>query len=171
MTFCAYAAGATTDVVLGGYDWTPDVQLFTSDPRVQLTLLGPPGDALVPPQSLSDERQALGRVLDERDLFRIRADEPRRELAGAAVLGVPVAPVQRTPLALVERMPGHCVGGARRERPYGSVVEVDDVLRDGEEGLQGRRIRLHDTSSHFIPSAFSAQELSVRSMTKVSSRA
>jgi hypothetical protein len=42
-------AGATTDVVLGGYDWTPDVQLFTSDPRVQLTLLGPPGDALVPP--------------------------------------------------------------------------------------------------------------------------
>jgi hypothetical protein len=42
-------AGTTTEVAMGGYDWTPDVQLFASDPRVQLALLGPPGDCLVPP--------------------------------------------------------------------------------------------------------------------------
>jgi len=43
------AAGTTIDVRLGGYDWTPDVQVFVSDPRVTLELLGLPGEILVPP--------------------------------------------------------------------------------------------------------------------------
>jgi len=43
------AAGTTIDVRLGGYDWTPDVQIFVSDPRVTLELLGLPGEILVPP--------------------------------------------------------------------------------------------------------------------------
>ena len=43
------AAGLSTDVRLGGYDWTPDVQVFVSDPRIELELLGLPGDILVPP--------------------------------------------------------------------------------------------------------------------------
>lgn len=41
-------AGETTEVVLGGYDWTPDMQLFVHDPRITLELLGPPGPVLVP---------------------------------------------------------------------------------------------------------------------------
>ena len=28
------AAGTTIDVLLGGYDWTPDLQFFALDPRV-----------------------------------------------------------------------------------------------------------------------------------------
>lgn len=41
-------AGETIDVVLGGYDWTPDMQLFVHDPRIQLESLAPPGPILVP---------------------------------------------------------------------------------------------------------------------------
>lgn len=40
--------GQTVEVVLGGYDWTPDMQLFVHDPRVQLEILGPPGPVIVP---------------------------------------------------------------------------------------------------------------------------
>ncbi|MEX2287638.1 MAG: hypothetical protein WD648_11155 [Planctomycetaceae bacterium] len=42
-------AGASVDVVLGGYDWTPDLQFFVLDPRVKLEILGPPGEVIVPP--------------------------------------------------------------------------------------------------------------------------
>jgi hypothetical protein len=41
-------AGTTREVVLGGYDWTPDMQLFVHDPRIKLELIGPPGPVLVP---------------------------------------------------------------------------------------------------------------------------
>ncbi|WP_373652950.1 PPC domain-containing protein [Schlesneria sp. DSM 10557] len=39
--------GSTVDVVLGGYDWTPDMQLFVHDSRVQIELLGPPSPVLI----------------------------------------------------------------------------------------------------------------------------
>ena len=42
-------AGATLDVQLGGYDWTPDLQLFALDPRVKIVATGAPGPVLVPP--------------------------------------------------------------------------------------------------------------------------
>ena len=38
----------TVDVLLGGYDWTPDMQVFVHDPRVKLEITGPPGPVLVP---------------------------------------------------------------------------------------------------------------------------
>ena len=41
-------AGQTVEVVLGGYDWTPDMQLFLHDQRVHLEILGPPGPVIVP---------------------------------------------------------------------------------------------------------------------------
>jgi hypothetical protein len=41
-------AGQTTDVVLGGYDWTPDMQVFVHDPRIKLEITGTPGPVLVP---------------------------------------------------------------------------------------------------------------------------
>ncbi len=41
-------AGQTVEVVLGGYDWTPDIQVFTHDPRVKLEILGTPGPVIVP---------------------------------------------------------------------------------------------------------------------------
>ena len=41
--------GTTIDVHLGGYDWTPDVQLFVLDPRVKLQFAGEQGPVLVPP--------------------------------------------------------------------------------------------------------------------------
>ena len=40
-------AGTTTEVTLGGYDWTPDMQLFSHDPRVTLELIGPPSQVLI----------------------------------------------------------------------------------------------------------------------------
>jgi hypothetical protein len=40
--------GTTVDVTLGGYDWTPDMQLFVHDPRIKLELIGPLSPVLVP---------------------------------------------------------------------------------------------------------------------------
>lgn len=39
--------GSTVEVTIGGYDWTPDMQLFAHDPRVKLELLGPPTPVLI----------------------------------------------------------------------------------------------------------------------------
>lgn len=41
-------AGTTVDVVLGGYDWTPDMQLFVHDPRIKLELINTASSVLVP---------------------------------------------------------------------------------------------------------------------------
>ena len=41
--------GATTDVTLGGYDWTDDLQWFVHHPQAQLETLGPPGDYVMTP--------------------------------------------------------------------------------------------------------------------------
>ncbi|MDA1159767.1 MAG: hypothetical protein O2983_09175, partial [Planctomycetota bacterium] len=41
-------AGSTVDVVLGGYDWTPDMELFVRDGRIQIELTGAPGPVIVP---------------------------------------------------------------------------------------------------------------------------
>lgn len=40
--------GETVDVVLGGYDWTPDVQLFPHDSRITLETSAAPGPVIVP---------------------------------------------------------------------------------------------------------------------------
>lgn len=40
-------AGTTREVTLGGYDWTPDMQLFLHDSRVKLELIGPPTPVLI----------------------------------------------------------------------------------------------------------------------------
>lgn len=41
-------AGTVIEAKLGGYDWTPDMQIFSLDPRVKLEVLGLPGEVLVP---------------------------------------------------------------------------------------------------------------------------
>ncbi len=41
-------AGTVVEAKLGGYDWTPDMQIFSLDPRVKLEVLGPPGEVIVP---------------------------------------------------------------------------------------------------------------------------
>ena len=40
--------GENVDVVLGGYDWTPDMQLFPHDSRITLEMTGTPGPVIVP---------------------------------------------------------------------------------------------------------------------------
>ena len=40
-------SGTSTEVTLGGYDWTPDMQIFSYDPRVTIELLGPPTPVLI----------------------------------------------------------------------------------------------------------------------------
>ena len=40
--------GTTVDVTLGGYDWTPDMQLLVHDPRIKLEIIGAPSGVLVP---------------------------------------------------------------------------------------------------------------------------
>jgi hypothetical protein len=39
--------GTSVEVTLGGYDWTPDMQLFVHDPRIRMELLGPPSPVLI----------------------------------------------------------------------------------------------------------------------------
>ena len=41
--------GTTTDVTLGGYDWTDDLQWFVHHPQIKLETLGPPGEYILPP--------------------------------------------------------------------------------------------------------------------------
>lgn len=41
-------AGSTVDVILGGYDWTPDMQVFVRDEQIKLELTGQPGPVIVP---------------------------------------------------------------------------------------------------------------------------
>ncbi len=41
-------AGTSVEITIGGYDWTPDMQLVPHDPRVKLELIGPPSPVLVP---------------------------------------------------------------------------------------------------------------------------
>src|SRR6516165_1228211 len=41
-------AGTTVEVRLGGYDWTPDMEYFTHEKRIQLAASAPPGPILVP---------------------------------------------------------------------------------------------------------------------------
>lgn len=41
-------AGSTIDVVLGGYNWTPDMELFVRDSRIQLEMTSTPGPIIVP---------------------------------------------------------------------------------------------------------------------------
>ena len=41
-------AGQTIDVILGGYEWTPDMQLFAHDRRIRFEIIGPPGPVIVP---------------------------------------------------------------------------------------------------------------------------
>ncbi len=40
-------SGTSTEVTLGGYDWTPDMQIFSFDPRVKIELLGSPSPVLI----------------------------------------------------------------------------------------------------------------------------
>ncbi len=40
-------AGTTVDVVLGGYDWTPDMQVFVHDPRIKLEIVGKASGVLI----------------------------------------------------------------------------------------------------------------------------
>ena len=47
----AAAPGTTVDVRLGGYDWTPDMQFFIHDQRIEMEILGPPGPIIVPEPS------------------------------------------------------------------------------------------------------------------------
>ena len=42
-------AGTTIDVMLGTYDWTPDMQVLSADPRVKIEITGPAGDFLLTP--------------------------------------------------------------------------------------------------------------------------
>ena len=42
-------AGTTVEVRLGGFDWTPDMDYFTLNPRVKLSADGSPGPILIPP--------------------------------------------------------------------------------------------------------------------------
>ena len=41
-------AGTTVEVRLGGYDWTPDMEFFSLDPRITLTPSSAPGPILIP---------------------------------------------------------------------------------------------------------------------------
>lgn len=44
------AAGQTTEVSLGGYDWTDDLDWFVHHPEVSFEVLGPPGDYFLTPR-------------------------------------------------------------------------------------------------------------------------
>jgi hypothetical protein len=42
-------AGTTVEVMLGTYDWTPDMQVFSHDPRIKIEIAGQLGDPILTP--------------------------------------------------------------------------------------------------------------------------
>ena len=42
-------AGTTIEVRLGTYDWTPDMQILSHDPRVKIEIIGPAGEPILTP--------------------------------------------------------------------------------------------------------------------------
>lgn len=51
-------AGTTVDVVLGGYDWTPDMEPFVRAPGIRLELTGTPSSVIVPEPPYWFEKKA-----------------------------------------------------------------------------------------------------------------
>lgn len=51
-------AGQTVDVRLGGYDWTPDMEIFPHDPRVKIEITGLPGEPIMTPPPYPNEEKA-----------------------------------------------------------------------------------------------------------------
>lgn len=71
-------AGTTVDVVIGGYDWTPDVEIVPHDPRVKIEATGPAGPIVMTPPpywfglKAGDAQPPLGRLVPVR--FTLPAD-------------------------------------------------------------------------------------------------
>lgn len=75
----AIRAGQPTDVQLGGFDFTPDMQWFVHDARVRLEILGEPGEFHLPPppywigpragsNAPPIPREVAGRIAADRDM-------------------------------------------------------------------------------------------------------
>lgn len=75
----AVRAGATTDVQLGGFDFTTDLQWFVHDPQVTLQTLGPPGEYhLQPPPFWTGPRASIAALPIPREVpGRITVDPAR----------------------------------------------------------------------------------------------
>lgn len=136
-------AGQTVEVRLGGYDWTPDMELFPHDPRVKIEITGPAGEAiLTPPPYWNDEKAKLAQPPLAREFparITLAADLPPGAVAwqaananGATGVGTFVvsdtaefvepesrAPFARGPLAVPE-LPVTISGRMSR------IAEVDD---------------------------------------------
>ena len=48
-------AGTTVEVMLGTYDWTPDMQVFAHDPRIKIEIIGPAGEPILTPPPSPEE--------------------------------------------------------------------------------------------------------------------
>ena len=74
-------AGQTIDVVLGGYDWTPDMEVFVLDSNLKLEIVAPPGPILVaePPYWFERKARRVGflQPRETRARLSIPADTPR----------------------------------------------------------------------------------------------
>lgn len=75
----AVRAGAATDVQLGGFDFTTDLQWFVHDPQVTLQTLGPPGEYhLQPPPFWTGPRASIAALPIPREVpGRITVDPAR----------------------------------------------------------------------------------------------
>jgi hypothetical protein len=64
--------GATVDVMIGGYDWTPDMDVFVHDPSVKIELVGELGEFQVTPPpywfggKASEQQPPVGREIAAR---------------------------------------------------------------------------------------------------------
>lgn len=78
------APGTTTDIVLGGYDWTPDLEFFVSDKRVKLEMASSIGDMMVPPPPYWFGPKARGPAMMIPREVSARITVPK-ELAGKSI--------------------------------------------------------------------------------------
>ncbi|MEX0725678.1 MAG: PPC domain-containing protein [Planctomycetaceae bacterium] len=56
-------AGTTVDVVLAGFDWTPDMHYFFHDPRIGLEIVGQMSEVLLPDPPYWFEKKARGTAM------------------------------------------------------------------------------------------------------------
>lgn len=169
--------GTKTEVQLGGYDMTPDMEFFVHDEQVTLSVLGPPGEFIIPkPPYWFGEKSRLTAFLIPREIparIEVPSDHPpglvRWQVANAngssatAVFLVSSGPEtiearDRNHPQLIQQLPIGVSG--RLER----IAEVDQYLietdRDGPITLElfARRlgadfnahIEVHDLSGRLI---------------------
>ncbi|REJ89788.1 MAG: hypothetical protein DWQ34_18790 [Planctomycetota bacterium] len=135
-------AGETREVKLGGYDFTPDMQVFLHEPALSITEQGVPGDFLITPPPY---------------WFGLRADDPAQPIPREIPVTLTASP--ETPAGLVPWQVANANGGTTTAMLFVSRGEelIEQRSRDFPQelpalpvGVSGRLSRIAEVDRYTI---------------------